>query len=112
MSTEHDNRDDDGALVVDRPPAEERKDLAPPPKYAVVFLNDDYTPMDFVVGLLMKFFKKSQEEAAQITLDVHEKGEGLAGVYPKDIAETKAVQVVQVAQANGHPFRADVKGLH
>jgi len=112
MSTENENLDDDGSLVVDRPPAEERKDLAPPPKYAVMLLNDDFTPMDFVMAVLVKFFSKSQEEAEKITMEVHEKGEGLAGIFPKDIAETKASQVCHIAQSNGHPFRADVKGLH
>lgn len=111
MSTEFD-RDNGDALVVDRPPAEEREDLAPPPRYAVVFINDDYTPMDFVVGLLVQYFQKTPEQAEAITMEVHEKGEGIAGVYPKDIAETKMVQVCTIAQHQQHPFRADVKPIH
>lgn len=110
MSIENENPND-GDIVVDRPPVEERQDLAPPPKYAVVFLNDDFTPMDFVIAVLMKLFSKNFDDAHKITMEVHEKGSCMVGTYPKDIAETKVAQVIQVSQANGHPLKADVKRL-
>ena len=91
---------------------EEDQDVAPPPRYAVVLLNDDFTPMDFVVAILVKLFEKSAEEAATIMLDVHERGKGLAGTYAHDIAETKAAQVRGIAQANGHPLMAEIEPLH
>lgn len=80
-----------------------------PPLYKVLLLNDDYTTWDFVVYVLVRFFKKSEMEAHQITMDVHQKGVGLAGVYPYEIAETKAEQVNRTARQEGHPFRASVE---
>lgn len=110
--SDHERDDDGGNLILDRPPTEDRERVEPPPKYAVLFLNDDFTPMDFVVALLTKFFDKSQEQAEAIMLEVHEQGEGLAGTYPKDIAETKAIQVCTIARDNEHPFRAVARALH
>lgn len=80
-----------------------------PPRYKVLLLNDDYTTWDFVVFVLMRFFRKSAEEANRITQDVHQKGVGLAGVYPFELAETKANQVIRAARQEGHPFRATVE---
>lgn len=80
-----------------------------PPRYKVLLLNDDYTTWDFVVFVLMRFFRKSAEEANRITQDVHQKGVGLAGVYPFELAETKAGQVIRAARQEGHPFRATVE---
>lgn len=80
-----------------------------PPRYKVLLLNDDYTTWDFVVFVLMRFFRKSAEEANRITQDVHQKGVGLAGVYPFELAETKATQVIRAARQEGHPFRATVE---
>ena len=76
-----------------------------PKMYKVILLNDDYTPMDFVVLVLRRFFGKSEEVAAQIMLDVHKKGAGVAGVYSLEIAEMKVMQVNQFAQLNQHPFK-------
>ena len=112
MSNPDDYGDDDTGTVVAPPPQKEREDLAPPPRYAVVLLNDDYTPMDFVTLVLTKLFEKSQSEAEAIMMDVHKNGKGMAGTYPKDIAETKADQVSNIAQANQYPFRAEVEPLH
>lgn len=106
-------RDDDGgALVVDRPPTEDRERLQPPSDYAVIFLNDDFTPQDFVVAVLVKMFGKSMEEAGKLMLEVHEKGQAMVARYPKDIAETKVYQVNATAQAHEHPFKADVQPVH
>lgn len=76
-----------------------------PPRYKVLLLNDDYTPMDFVVEVLMRYFKKSELEATRIMLQVHHVGVGVAGVYPFEIAETKVNQVMAAASAEGHPLQ-------
>jgi ATP-dependent Clp protease adaptor protein ClpS len=78
---------------------------APPPMYQVVLLNDDYTPMEFVVKVLQKFFGKSHEEATRIMLQVHHEGRGVCGVYPRDIAATRIAQVGQYARAKQHPLQ-------
>lgn len=80
-----------------------------PPSYRVLLLNDDYTPMDFVVAVLMRFFRKSESEATRIMLQVHEQGVGLCGVYSFEIAETKVHQVEQAAQQAGHPLRCTME---
>jgi len=93
--------------VIERVPM--RQKLQEPPKFAVVMLNDDFTPMDFVVLLLTKLFRKSQDEAEVIMTEVHEKGKGVAGIYTKDIAETRVHQANSIAQKNEHPFRCQVE---
>ena len=75
-----------------------------PPLYRVVLLNDDYTPMEFVVELIEQFFYKSRETATQIMLNIHTHGKGVCGVYTEDIAETKAALVTQFAQDHQHPL--------
>lgn len=112
MSEQNDNHDEGTGVIVEHPPVEDRKDLAPPPRYAVVLLNDDFTPMDFVTLVLVKLFNKSPEEAEAVMMDVHKNGKGMAGVFPKDIAETKAANVSAIAQANEYPFLAEVEPLH
>lgn len=87
----------------------ERNELDEPSKYAVVFYNDDYTPMDFVVGLLVKHFHHSEEAATFIMLDVHEKGKGVAGIFTRDIAETKAAFCAHEAKNSGHPLKVDIE---
>lgn len=82
---------------------------ATPPLYKVLLLNDDYTTWDFVVYVLMRYFNKTEEEAHQGTLEVHQKGVYLAGVYEYELAETKANQVIRSAKKEGHPFRATVE---
>jgi len=76
-----------------------------PPMFKVLLLNDDYTPMDFVVLVLQKFFALSREKATQIMLKVHREGMGVCGVYPKDIATTKVEQVVAYARKYQHPLQ-------
>lgn len=83
--------------------------LKEPEEYQVILLNDDYTSMDFVVAVLMDVFHKSEEDAAAIMLHVHKKGKGLAGIYPWDIAVTKADQVHNLARANDFPLRCIVE---
>ncbi len=68
-------------------------------------LNDDFTPMDFVVMLLQRFFHKSEEQAIEIMLDIHHKGQGICGIYTRDIAETKMTQVHQASEQHEHPLR-------
>jgi ATP-dependent Clp protease adaptor protein ClpS len=80
-----------------------------PRLYEVVLHNDDYTTQEFVVYVLMKFFQRDAETAQQIMLHVHTKGMGVAGVYPRDIAETKAAQVVRFARDNEMPLRCSVQ---
>ena len=77
--------------------------------YKVVLLNDHYTPMEFVVLVLEQIFQKNLSEATQIMLSVHTQGAGLAGIYTKEIAETKVVQVTQVARHNEHPLRCTME---
>lgn len=78
---------------------------APPPMYQVVLLNDDYTPMEFVVKVLQKFFGKNHEDATRIMLAVHNEGRGVCGVYPRDVAATRIAQVSQYARARQHPLQ-------
>ncbi|MDO4223858.1 MAG: ATP-dependent Clp protease adapter ClpS [Acinetobacter sp.] len=91
---------DDADIAV----ANARPKMKKPPLYQVVLLNDDFTPMDFVVDVLQHYFALDAEQATEIMLMIHYQGKGIAGVYPKDIAETKAHQVVQHARAEGHPL--------
>ena len=76
-----------------------------PPMYKVILLNDDYTPMDFVVTVLEQIFRRTHEQAVEIMLQVHEKGAGLCGVYTRDVAETKVDQVVEYARINDYPLQ-------
>ena len=80
-----------------------------PKMYVVILLNDDYTPMDFVVLILRRFFGKTEEEAHAIMLDVHKKGSGVAGVYTLEVAEMKVMQVNQFAQMNQHPLKSTLQ---
>ena len=82
-----------------------RDHLAPPPMYKVLLHNDDFTPMDFVVSILMAVFHMQSTQANEVMLDVHHKGIGLCGIYPFDIAETKVSQVQQEAKANEFPLK-------
>ena len=83
---------------------EEKQELKPPSMYKVILNNYDFTPMDFVIEVLMKFFKMDQERATDTMLQVHYKGKAVCGVYSAEIAETKVVQVNQYARENQHPL--------
>jgi ATP-dependent Clp protease adaptor protein ClpS len=77
----------------------------PPPMFKVILLNDDYTPMEFVVVVLQKFFLMTREKATQVMLKVHREGMGICGTYPKDVATTKVQQVVGYARKYQHPLQ-------
>ncbi len=83
--------------------------LKKPPLYKVLLLNDDYTPMEFVVILLMQFFTLSQEEAEQIMLHIHTRGLGVCGVFPREIAETKVRRILDFARQNHHPLQCTME---
>ena len=80
-----------------------------PSLYRVLMMNDDYTPMEFVIEVLEKFFQKNREEATQIMLHVHQKGVGICGIYAYDLAETKAVQVMNYARKYEHPLQVQLE---
>ncbi|MBE9562641.1 MAG: ATP-dependent Clp protease adapter ClpS [Proteobacteria bacterium] len=90
---------DDGIAVEEAKPK-----LKPPPLYKVIILNDDYTPMDFVVHILETFFGISTEKATQIMLQVHVKGKGICGTYTHEVAETKIMQVNEYSRENEYPL--------
>jgi len=90
---------------------EGRPKLSEPPKFAVMLLNDDYTTMEFVVDVLKRFFGKNEEDAMQIMLSVHHSGKGVAGIYGRDIAETKANQVQEYARGHGFPLLCGVEPI-
>ncbi|RQH09882.1 MULTISPECIES: ATP-dependent Clp protease adapter ClpS [Paraburkholderia] len=79
--------------------------VKPPSMYKVVLMNDDYTPMEFVVMIVQEYFNKDHESATQIMLKVHREGRGVCGVYTRDIASTKVEQVVTHARQAGHPLQ-------
>jgi len=80
-----------------------------PSMYKVLLLNDDYTPMEFVVHVLERFFNKSHEEATRIMLHVHRRGVGVCGVYTYEVAETKVTQVIDFARRNEHPLQCTLE---
>jgi ATP-dependent Clp protease adaptor protein ClpS len=83
---------------------EERKKTSTPKRFKVIFHNDDYTTMEYVIEVLRRFFHKNETEALHIMLTVHKKGKGVAGVYPRDVAETKVTEVMLDARERGHPL--------
>ncbi len=80
-----------------------------PKMYRVMILNDDFTPMDFVVLVLKRFFNKNEEEAIKVMLDVHKKGSGTAGVYTLEVAEMKVMQANQFSRMNQHPLKSTLE---
>ena len=94
-------RDDGDAVVMERRPQKTQ----PPQMYQVVMLNDDYTPMEFVIVVLQEFFSKDREAATQIMLKIHLDGKGVCGVYTRDVAATKVEQVLDAALKAGHPLQ-------
>jgi ATP-dependent Clp protease adaptor protein ClpS len=87
----------------------QKEDVKLPKRYKVLLHNDDYTTMDFVVLVLMRFFHKSETEALHIMLNVHKKGVGVAGIYPLEIAETKVNHVHNMARSNNHPLKCSIE---
>ena len=101
--------DDDtqGSIVVQERPAD--PEVKPPPMYKVILLNDDYTPQEFVVHVLMKFFYMDFGKAERLMLLVHTTGSAVIGIYPRDIAETKSEQINHYAQENNYPLKSAVE---
>ncbi|OOZ42004.1 ATP-dependent Clp protease adapter ClpS [Solemya pervernicosa gill symbiont] len=100
MSNKEDQHQHDDGLTLQ----EERPKLKKPPMYKVVLVNDDYTPMDFVIEVLERFFSMNREKATQIMLHVHTRGKGICGVFTRDVAETKVSQVNDHSRNNQHPL--------
>jgi len=100
MSPSNPSSDHDGDLALQ----EAKPKLKKPPLYKVILLNDDFTPMDFVVEILMHFFGMSEERATQVMLHVHTRGVGVCGVYSKDVAETKVQMVNHYSRTHQHPL--------
>lgn len=92
----------DAVEATTQPRLEEAK---PPPMYQVLLINDDFTPMEFVVVILQEFFNKDEQEATSIMYQVHTQGRGVCGIYPRDIAQTKTHQVMEAARQAGHPLQ-------
>lgn len=106
--SERDGRDgrgrtDVGVVTKTRPKTQK------PPMYKVLLLNDDYTPMEFVVHVLERFFNKAREDATQIMLHVHQKGVGICGVFTYEVAETKVTQVIDFARQHQHPLQCTME---
>ena len=105
MTDKRQNSDngDNGVLL------ETRQKTKKPSLYRVLMLNDDYTPMEFVVLVLQRFFGHNHEKAQQIMLHVHQRGVGVCGVYSYEVAETKAAQVMDFARQNEHPLQLQLE---
>jgi len=100
MSNEYESKHDRGVAV-----EEVRPEVKPPPMYKVVLLNDDFTPMDFVVDVIQTFFAFDHDRATQIMLHVHTRGKGVCGIFTYEIAETKVAQVNEYARRHEHPLK-------
>tara|TARA_B100001123_G_scaffold34225_1_gene35530 strand:+ start:243 stop:587 length:345 start_codon:yes stop_codon:yes gene_type:complete len=94
----------DSGVVLERKPKTKK-----PAMYKVIMLNDDYTPMEFVVLVLERFFSKNQQEATKIMLHVHQKGVGVCGVFTYEVAETKVQQVMDLARQHQHPLQCTLE---
>lgn len=99
-----DHENDDTILLEPSKPK-----LKKPPMYKVILLNDDFTPMEFVVHVLEAIFSHNRESATRIMLNVHKSGKGVCGIYTKDVAETKVTQVNSYSQENKHPLLCDME---
>jgi ATP-dependent Clp protease adaptor protein ClpS len=96
---------DEGGLATDLSDPK----LKRPPRYKVLLLNDDYTPMEFVVHVLEQFFQMNREKATQVMMQIHTRGMGTCGLYTRDIAETKVAQVNDYSRANQHPLMCEME---
>ena len=104
------NNDPDNADELERGIAvKTRPKTKKPSMYKVLMLNDDYTPMEFVIYVLESFFSMSHDEATQVMLHVHQKGVGICGVFTYEIAETKVNQTMDLAQKNEHPLQCTIE---
>jgi ATP-dependent Clp protease adaptor protein ClpS len=89
--------------------APERAKTKPPRMYKVILFNDDYTTMEFVVEVLLRFFEMNRERALQLMLKVHNEGAAVCGIYSRDVAETKVTRVSEFANQHGHPLRCGME---
>ena len=105
-SGRNDPRDGHGVGVLEAKPKTKTKK---PSLYKVLMLNDDYTPMDFVVHVLVNFFGKNEEQATQIMLHVHQKGVGVCGIYTLEVAEAKVTRTIDFARQNNHPLQCEIE---
>jgi len=103
QSTKSDDGKTPGVIVKSRPKTKR------PSMYKVLMLNDDYTPMEFVVHLLERFFRKDRDEATHIMMHVHQRGVGICGVYTYEVAETKVQQVVDFSRQHQHPLQCTLE---
>jgi ATP-dependent Clp protease adaptor protein ClpS len=104
--SEDDNRDDGPSIgVIVKAKTKTKK----PAMYKVLMLNDDYTPMEFVIHVLEKFFQKNRDEATRIMLHVHQRGVGICGVFTYEVAETKVTQVMDFARRHQHPLQCTLE---
>ena len=90
---------------------EEETQVGHPPLFAVVFFNDDYTPMEFVVYVIQKFFGFDHSKSTEIMLQIHNDGKGYCGAFSQEIAETKSQQINRFSKENEHPFKTDIEVL-
>jgi ATP-dependent Clp protease adaptor protein ClpS len=98
------NQQQDGSVLEAR-----KTRLKPPPLYKVLLLNDDYTPMDFVVVVLQTVFAMNREKATQVMLQVHREGMGVCGTYTREVAATKVGQVLEIARRHQHPLQCTME---
>jgi ATP-dependent Clp protease adaptor protein ClpS len=98
-------QDSNGGLAL----KESKPEVKKPPLFKVVLINDDYTPMEFVVEVLEMFFRMNREQATHVMLTVHTQGKGVCGIFTRDIAETKAAQVNQYAREHEHPLLCEIE---
>ncbi len=102
---DHNQRDGETGLVIETA----RPKLKKPPMYKVVMLNDDYTPMEFVIMILENLFRMDHEKATQVMLNVHQKGKGVCGMYPHEVAQSKVAQVLDLARQNEHHLQCSME---
>ena len=103
--SQEDEENSDGSLALQ----ESKPELKRPPLFKVVLINDDYTPMEFVVEVLEVYFRMNREQATHVMLTVHTQGKGVCGIFTRDIAETKAAEVNQYARENEHPLLCEIE---
>ena len=104
MAGKTDGSDSDASILT-----KTKTKTARPPLYKVLLLNDDYTPMEFVVHVLERFFQRNRDEATRIMMHVHRRGVGICGVYTYEVAETKVTQVMDLARQNQHPLQCTIE---
>ena len=106
LSSDNENSSDIGSVVLEKEP-----DLKHPPSYQVILINDDFTPMEFVIQLLIEIFNRTTVQAKEIMLTVHDKGKGVAGTYGLEIAEQKQQEATMIARHHGHPLKVVIEKI-